>query len=78
MSVEIDKCPDCGATFGGRNPLLEMMAHWEEGCPATKVKIVIGITETGGIFSVPEFKPSPGLPDLPALLRYMADAMVPE
>lgn len=68
-------CPDCKVTLGS---LMELMAHWEEGCPATNVSVVIGITLDGHVFSVPEFEPTPELPDLPALLRYMADVVVPE
>lgn len=52
-----------------------------DGCPVChgeQVAVAVCITHDGRVFSIPDFKPSVGLPDLPALLRYMADVVVPE
>lgn len=79
ITTELTACPDCGAPFTlKRNPLMELLVHYEEGCPATQVCVVIGITKDRHVFSYPEFKPTPQLPDLPSLLRYMADVVQPE
>lgn len=74
MNKEITECADCHAPV---KSLLELMAHWEEGCPATTIEFVIAVTKTGDIWSLPEFTPSELIPDLPALLRYMADCVTP-
>jgi len=70
-------CPDCGEPFAEDYPILAMLAHWEEGCPSTTVEVAIAITTNGRVFSVPEFHPTPEMPDLPSLLRFMADKVIP-
>lgn len=69
----VTECADCHAPVSS---LLDLLVHLED-CPSANVCVVIGITKNGTVFSYPEFKPSPLIPDIPALLRYMADKVRP-
>lgn len=41
------------------------------------ISVVLVLLPDGGIATIPEFMPNEQMPDLPALLRYIADNMEP-